>query len=115
MKIRYFPKIAIHYSENQVNNFEKLITDLNSSTPKAFDQTLCKFVILLNSRSLLRKSSQQFRQTDNGFKFLDPDNFSSNIIKTRYFVNIPLHYSENQVNSFEKPIKDSDSSHPENL
>ena len=39
MKIGYFVKIALSYSENQLKNFEKLITDLDSSTPKAFDQT----------------------------------------------------------------------------
>ena len=44
---RALVKIAISYSENQVNNFEKLITDSDSSTPKTFDQTFSKFVILL--------------------------------------------------------------------
>ena len=47
MKIRYFVKIALPYWENQVNNFEKRITDSDSSVPKTFDQTLWKFVILL--------------------------------------------------------------------
>ena len=39
MKIRYFFEIALYYSENQLNNFEKLITDLDSSTPKTSDET----------------------------------------------------------------------------
>ena len=34
MKIRYLIKIALPFSENQVNNFEKLITDADSSTPQ---------------------------------------------------------------------------------
>ena len=40
MKIHYFVKIALPYRENQVNNFEKLITDSDPTIPKAFDQTL---------------------------------------------------------------------------
>ena len=40
MKIRYFVKIAFPYWENQVNNFEKLITDSDSSTPKILDRTV---------------------------------------------------------------------------
>ena len=39
MKIRYFFEIAICYSENQLNNFEKLIRDSDSSTPNTFNQT----------------------------------------------------------------------------
>ena len=47
MENLYFVKTVLSYSENQVSNFEKPITDSNSSTSKTFDQTLWKIVILL--------------------------------------------------------------------
>ena len=40
MKIRYLVEITLPFWEHQVNNFEKLITDSDSLTPKTFDQTL---------------------------------------------------------------------------
>ena len=40
---------------------------------------------MINSPSLLRKSSQKFRQTANIFKFLDDENFRSNFMKMSYF------------------------------
>ena len=49
----------------------------------------------------MRKSSQQFRETDNRFRFLDPENIWSNFMENRYFVKIALSYWENQVNNFE--------------
>ena len=60
----------------------------------------------------MTKIGQQFRDMNNKYKFLDHDKFSSNFIKTRYFVKIALPYRENQVNNFEKGITDSNSSTP---
>ena len=71
MKIRYFVKITLPYLENQVNNFDKPITDSNSSTPKTFDQTLSKFVILF--KTALPYSENQV----NNFEKLITDSNSS--------------------------------------
>ena len=73
MKIGYFVKIALPYSENQVNNFEKLV-EIQIPLPR---KPLIKFyqnsLFCSNSPSLLRKSSQQFREIYNRLRSLDPE------------------------------------------